>query len=208
MELRDILYNVRITSTSGDMNLDVKGVAFDSRKVKEAFMFVAIKGTQSDGHDFIEKSIGAGAICIVCQVLPESIDERITYVTVKNSAHSLGIIASNFFGTPSKRLKLVGVTGTNGKTTVATLLYKLFTSMGHRTGLLSTVENRIETEVFPATHTTPDPIALNELMAKMVQAGRTHCFIEVSSHAVDQGRIEGLSFTGGVFTNITHDHLD
>jgi UDP-N-acetylmuramoyl-L-alanyl-D-glutamate--2,6-diaminopimelate ligase len=208
MELRDILYNVRITSTSGDMNLEVKGVAFDSRKAKEGFLFVAIKGTQSDGHDFIEKAITAGVICVVCQTLPENIDERITYVAVKNSAHSLGIIASNFFGVPSKKLKLVGVTGTNGKTTVATLLYKLFTSMGHRTGLLSTVENRIETEVFPATHTTPDPVAMNELMAKMVQANCTHCFIEVSSHAVDQGRIEGLFFTGGVFTNITHDHLD
>jgi UDP-N-acetylmuramoyl-L-alanyl-D-glutamate--2,6-diaminopimelate ligase len=208
MELRDILYNVRITSTSGNMNLDVKGVAFDSRKVNEGFVFVAIKGTQSDGHDFIEKAITGGAICVLCQVLPENIDERITYVTVKNSAHSLGIVASNFYGAPSRKLKLVGVTGTNGKTTVATLLYKLFISMGHRTGLLSTVENRIESEVYPATHTTPDPLAMNGLMAKMVAAGCTHCFIEVSSHAVDQGRIEGLFFTGGVFTNITHDHLD
>ena len=208
IELRDILYTVRITSTSGDMNVEVKGVAFDSRKVKQGYLFVAIKGMQSDGHNFIDKAITSGAIAVVCQVLPESIRENITHVTVKNSAHSLGIICSNFYGNPSKKIKLVGVTGTNGKTTVATLLYKLFSSLGHRSGLLSTVENRIHDQVFPATHTTPDPLVINELLVKMIQASCTHCFIEVSSHAVDQGRTEGLYFTGGVFTNITHDHLD
>jgi UDP-N-acetylmuramoyl-L-alanyl-D-glutamate--2,6-diaminopimelate ligase len=147
-------------------------------------------------------------VAVVCETLPESIDERVTYVTVKNSAHSLGLISSNFFGNPSRKLKLVGVTGTNGKTTVATLLYKLFGTMGHKSGLLSTVENRIIDEVIPATHTTPDSIQLNELLVRMLDAGCTHCFMEVSSHAVDQGRVEGLQFTGALFTNITHDHLD
>ncbi len=207
-ELRDILYNVRITSTSGDMNLEIKGVTFDSRKVGPGFLFVASKGTQSDGHAFIEKAITAGAIAIVCEVLPENFDERITYVTVKNSARSLGIICGNFYGNPSRKLKLVGVTGTNGKTTVATLLYKLFGSLGHRCGLLSTVENRIVDQAHSTTHTTPDPIQINELLVKMIEAGCTHCFMEVSSHAADQGRIDGLNFTGGLFTNITHDHLD
>ncbi len=207
-ELRDILYTVRITSTSGDMNVDVKGIAFDSRKVQPGFLFVAVKGTQSDGHTFIEKSIISGAVAVVCEALPENIDERVTYVTVKNSAHSLGLISSNFYGNPSKKLKLVGVTGTNGKTTVATLLYKLFGTLGYKSGLLSTVENRIIDNVIPATHTTPDSIQLNELLVKMVEAGCSHCFMEVSSHAIDQGRVEGLQFTGALFTNITHDHLD
>jgi UDP-N-acetylmuramoyl-L-alanyl-D-glutamate--2,6-diaminopimelate ligase len=207
-ELRDILYTVRITSTSGDMNVDVKGVAFDSRKVQPGFLFVAVKGTQSDGHAFIEKSIIAGAVAIVCEALPENIDERVTYVTVKNSAHSLGLISSNFYGNPSRKLKLIGVTGTNGKTTVATILYKLFGTLGHKSGLLSTVENRVVDSVIPATHTTPDAIQLNELLVKMLEAGCTHCFMEVSSHAIDQGRVEGLQFTGALFTNITHDHLD
>lgn len=207
-ELRDILYTVRITSTSGDMNVDVKGVAFDSRKVQPGFLFVAVKGTQSDGHAFIEKSIIAGAIAIVCEALPENIDERVTYVTVKNSARSLGLICSNFYGNPSRKLKLVGVTGTNGKTTVATLLYKLFGTLGYKSGLLSTVENRIMDHVIPSTHTTPDSIQLNELLVKMLEAGCTHAFMEVSSHAVDQGRVEGIHFTGALFTNITHDHLD
>ncbi len=207
-ELRDILYNVRITSTSGDMNLDVKGVAFDSRTVMPGFLFVATKGTQSDGHDFIEKAVTAGATAIVCEVLPENFDERITYITVKNSVRSLGIICGNFYGNPSKKRKLVGVTGTNGKTTVATLLYKLFGSLGYRCGLLSTVENRIVDKVHVATHTTPDPIQINQLLVKMIEAGCSHCFMEVSSHAAAQGRIDGLQFTGALFTNITHDHLD
>lgn len=208
IELRDILYTVRITSTSGDMNVEVKGVAFDSRKVGQGFLFVAVKGTHSNGHDFIDDAIADGAVAVVCEGLPENINNAITYVTVKNTAHSLGIICDNFYGNPSKKLKLVGVTGTNGKTTVATLLYKLFSSLGHTCGLLSTVENRIVNEVIPATHTTPDPIQINELLVKMLEAGCTHCFMEVSSHAVDQGRVDGLHFKGGVFTNITHDHLD
>lgn len=207
-ELRDILYTVRITSTSGDMNVEVMGVTFDSRKVKPGFLFVAIKGTQTDGHTFIDKAITAGACSIVCEVLPENVNEKITFVSVKNSAHSLGIICSNFYGAPSNKIKLVGVTGTNGKTTVVTLLHKLFRSLGHPCGLLSTVENRIIDEVYPSTHTTPDSIQIHELLVKMIESGCTYCFMEVSSHAVDQGRIEGLHFTGAIFTNITHDHLD
>ena len=207
-EVRDILYNVRITSTVGDMNVDVKGIAFDSRKVAPGFLFVAIKGTQSDGHTFIDKAIADGATIVACEILPESTNHLVTYVTVKNSATALGIICANFAGNPSKKLKLVGVTGTNGKTTVATLLFQLFTAMGKKCGLLSTVENKIVDKILPATHTTPDPIQINELLSSMVTEGCTHCFMEVSSHAAAQGRIEGLSFTGALFTNITHDHLD
>jgi UDP-N-acetylmuramoyl-L-alanyl-D-glutamate--2,6-diaminopimelate ligase len=190
------------------MNATVSGICFDSRKVKEGFLFVAVKGTTSDGHDFIRKAIELGATVIVCENLPESINEKITYVAVKDSAQALGIIASNFYGNPSERLRLVGVTGTNGKTTTVTLLYQLLSSMGHRAGLISTVENRIIDQVIPSTHTTPDPIRLNELLRKMVDSGCTHTFMEVSSHAVDQERIAGLKFTGALFTNITHDHLD
>ncbi|HNP95884.1 MAG TPA: UDP-N-acetylmuramoyl-L-alanyl-D-glutamate--2,6-diaminopimelate ligase [Cyclobacteriaceae bacterium] len=207
-ELKDILYRVNITSASGDMNIGVAGVSFDSRQVKKDFLFVAVKGTQSDGHAFISTAIKNGAIAVISEKLPDSLSPNVTYVTVKNSARALGVAAANFYNNPSSKLKLVGVTGTNGKTTVATLLYKLFTSLGHPTGLLSTVENRIKDEVIVSTHTTPDAIQINELLIKMVEAKCTHCFMEVSSHAVDQGRIEGLDFVGGVFTNITHDHLD
>lgn len=207
-ELKDILYKVSLTSTFGDMHVDVQGVCSDSRQVRDGFLFVAVRGTQSDGHEFIDQAIRAGARVIVCEKLPDTIHEKIAFVTVKNSAQSLGIIAANFFGTPSQKLKLVGVTGTNGKTTVATLLYRLFSSLGYRTGLISTVEYRIVDQVLASTHTTPDPVQLNGLLAKMVEAGCTHVFMEVSSHAVDQERIAGLNFTGAIFTNITHDHLD
>ena len=206
--VRDILYNVRITSTVGDMDVDVKGIAFDSRKVEPGFLFVAVKGTQADGHAFIDKSITLGATVIVCNSLPEATNNSVTYVTVKDSALALGVICGNFYGNPSKKLKLVGVTGTNGKTTVATLLFQLFTAMGKKCGLLSTVENRIVDKVLPATHTTPDPIQINLLLNQMLEEGCTHAFMEVSSHACAQGRIEGLHFVGGLFTNITHDHLD
>ncbi len=206
--LRDILYKVNITSTSGDMNLEVSGVAFDSRKVKKDFMFVAIKGHQTNGHEFIEKAIKSGASVIVCEKLPEIVSEKATFITVKGSAKALGIIVSNFYNNPSKKIKLVGVTGTNGKTTIVTLLYRLFTSLNYKVGMLSTVVNKIVDKDIVATHTTPDPIQINELLVQMIEAGCTHCFMEVSSHAVDQGRIEGLHFTGGLFTNITHDHLD
>jgi len=207
-ELRDILYNVRITSTVGDMDVDVKGVAFDSRKAEPGFAFVAVKGTQSDGHAFIDKAIVLGATVVICEQLPESTNNSIAYVTVKDTTLALGVICGNFYGNPSKKLKLVGVTGTNGKTTVATLLYQLFTVMGKKCGLLSTVENRIADKVLPATHTTPDPIQINVLLTQMLAEGCSHAFMEVSSHACAQGRIEGLHFTGALFTNITHDHLD
>jgi UDP-N-acetylmuramoyl-L-alanyl-D-glutamate--2,6-diaminopimelate ligase len=206
--LRDILYKVKIIATSGDMNSEVAGVAFDSRKVMPGFLFVAIKGRQSDGHQFIEKAIELGATVIVCEKMPEALSDKATFVNVKYSAKALGIIASNFYDNPSEKLKLVGVTGTNGKTTVATLLFKLFSSLDYKVGLLSTVVNKIVDKDIVATHTTPDPIQINELLIKMLEAGCTHCFMEVSSHAVDQGRIEGLNFTGAIFTNITHDHLD
>jgi len=190
------------------MNVDVKGICFDSRKVKLGFLFIAVKGTQSDGHAFIEKSVADGAIAILAEKLPESISDKITYVTVKDSAKALGIVAANFYGNPSAKIKLIGVTGTNGKTTVATLLFKLFTSLGYRCGMLSTVVNRIVDKDIAATHTTPDPIQINELLVKMLEEKCTHCFMEVSSHAAAQGRIEGLQYTGALFTNITHDHLD
>jgi len=207
-ELKDILYRVHITSTSGSMSVDVKGICFDSRKVRPGYLFVAVKGTQSDGHAFIEKSVANGAIAILAEKLPESISDKITYVTVKDSAKALGIVAANFYGNPSAKIKLIGVTGTNGKTTVATLLFKLFTSLGYRCGMLSTVVNRIVDKDIAATHTTPDPIQINELLVKMLEEKCTHCFMEVSSHAAAQGRIEGLQYTGALFTNITHDHLD
>lgn len=207
-QLKDILYKVSLTSTYGDMNAEVSGICFDSRKVEEGFLFVAVRGTQTDGHDFITKAIGLGAKTIVCEQLPESIVENVTFVTVKNTSHALGIISSNFFETPSEKLKLTGVTGTNGKTTTATLLYQLFSNLGYKTGLISTVENRVADEVVHATHTTPDPIQLNQLLRRMVDAGCTYVFMEVSSHAVSQDRIAGLKFSGAIFTNITHDHLD
>ena len=190
------------------MDTEVKGLSFDSRKVLPGFVFIAVKGTLSDGHDFIQKAIESGALAVVCERLPETIDEKVAYATVKDSAQALGIMASNFYGNPSGLLKLVGVTGTNGKTTTVTLLYQLFSALGYNAGLISTVENRILDQPIPATHTTPDPIQLNALLKKMITAGCTHAFMEVSSHAVDQERIAGLKFAGAVFTNITHDHLD
>lgn len=207
-ELKDILYKVSLTSSFGDMEVGVKGVCFDSRKVLPGFVFVAVRGTLSDGHDYIHKAIDSGAHAIVCEKLPERVNENITYVSVKNTAQALGIMASNFYGNPSEKLKLVGVTGTNGKTTTVTLLYQLFSVLGYYVGMISTVENRIIDQLLPSTHTTPDPIQLNELLKSMVSAGCTHTFMEVSSHAIDQERIAGLKFAGALFTNITHDHLD
>lgn len=206
--LKDILYKVPLTSSFGDMNVEVKGISFDSRKVQPGFLFVAVKGTLSDGHQFVPKAIDLGASVIVCEKLPETINENTAYVTVKDSAQALGIISANYYGNPSEKLKLVGVTGTNGKTTTVTLLYQLFTRMGFKAGMISTVENKIVDQTLASTHTTPDPIQLNELLQKMLNAGCSHAFMEVSSHAVDQERIAGLKFVGGIFTNITHDHLD
>lgn len=188
--------------------MEVKGVAFDSRKVESGYLFVAVVGTQSDGHAFISKAIERGATTVVCENLPETIEEHITYIEVKSSAHALGIISANYYNNPSAKLSVIGVTGTNGKTTVATLLFSLYTSLGYPAGLISTVENRITDSVIPSSHTTPDPLQLNGLLAQMLDAGCQYVFMEVSSHAIDQERIAGLNFKGGIFTNITHDHLD
>lgn len=207
-ELKDILYRVSLTSSYGNMAVEVNSLCFDSRKANPGTAFVAVRGTSSDGHDYIEKAIELGARVVVCEKLPDSVNEVVTYVTVRNSAQALGIMSSNFFGTPSEKLKLVGITGTNGKTTTVTLLYQLFSALGYNVGMLSTVENRIIDDVVPSTHTTPDPIQLNELLKKMVDRGCAYAFMEVSSHAVEQERIAGLKFTGALFSNITHDHLD
>jgi UDP-N-acetylmuramoyl-L-alanyl-D-glutamate--2,6-diaminopimelate ligase len=206
--LKDILYKVSLTSTIGDMERRVSGIVFDSRKVEERSAFVAVPGTQVDGHEFIATALEKGATVIVCERLPEVIQEGITYVQVVNSAKALGIMASNFFDNPSEKIKVVAVTGTNGKTTTVTLLHQLFVAMGYSTGLLSTVENKINSEVIPATHTTPDAVSVQALLRKMVDSGCTHCFMEASSHAIVQERIAGLKLAGAVFTNITHDHLD
>ncbi len=206
--LQDILYGVAIEQVMGSTQVNIQSVCFDSRKVKESCLFIAVNGTQVDGHQFIQKSLESTAVAVVCEILPESFLPNKTYIRVADSAKALGIIADNFYDHPSKNIKLVGVTGTNGKTTVATLLYQLFKKLGYKTGLISTVENKIDGDIIPSTHTTPDPIALNSLLNDMVHKGCDYCFMEVSSHAVAQQRISGLFFVGGVFTNITHDHLD
>jgi UDP-N-acetylmuramoyl-L-alanyl-D-glutamate--2,6-diaminopimelate ligase len=208
MTLQEILYKVRIRSVHGQLNAEVKDLQLDSRKVGEGSVFIAIKGTHADGHQFIEAVTGANPVAVICEQLPDVLKSGITYVQVEDSAAAAGLLAHNFFGQPSEKMKLVGVTGTNGKTTIATLLYKLFTSLGYTCGMLSTVENYIGNKVLPATHTTPDPISLNQLLHEMLEAGCTHVFMETSSHAIHQHRIEGLYYTGGIFSNITHDHLD
>lgn len=207
-DLKDILYSVSLVAIEGDRNKVISGLAFDSREVKSGFLFVAIKGLTVDGHNFIDQSIESGAVAVVCESLPGNIREGVTYVQTSDSSKALGVIADNFFDHPSAKLKLVGITGTNGKTTTATLLYDLFQQLGYKTGLLSTVENKIDGKVLPSKFTTPDALQLNVLLNDMVQAGVTHCFMEVSSHALIQGRVEGIAFAGGVFTNISHDHLD
>lgn len=206
--LSDILYKTRLEEIIGSTNVAISSVTFDSRKVKKDSLFIATRGTASDGHHYIELAIEAGAVTIVCEDFPETLNENITYVKVLDSSASLGYIACNFYDNPSEKLKLVGITGTNGKTTTVTLLFNLFRGLGYNVGLLSTVENKINTTVIPSTHTTPDALALNELLAKMVEAGCQYAFMEVSSHAIVQHRITGLKFTGAAFSNITHDHLD
>lgn len=207
-ELKDILFGVSLISLDGDRNVAIEGIAFDSRKVKKGYLFVAIKGLTVDGHDFISQAIEKGAVAIVCEQMPDETPAGITFVKASNTAQSLGILAANFYDHPSKKLKLVGVTGTNGKTTTVTLLYELFSSMGYKSGLLSTVENKISGETLTSQYTTPDAIQLNELLVQMVEAGCSHAFMEVSSHALVQHRVSGIHFAGGVFTNISHDHLD
>ncbi len=206
--LKDILYKVSLISTTGDMEVRVRDIVFDSRKVVEGSVFVAVSGTQVDGHDFIAASLEKGAKVIVCERLPNLIQENITYVQVVSTAKALGIMASNFYGNPSEKIKVVAITGTNGKTTTATMLHQLFLLMGYSTGLLSTVENKINETVIPATHTTPDSVSLQKLLRDMLEEGCTHCFMEASSHAIVQERLAGLKLAGAVFTNITHDHLD
>ncbi len=206
--LKDILYKAGIINVAGPVDIGITDICFDSRLVKEGSLFVAVKGTQSDGHSFIPYVSAKGAVAIVCEVLPLDIYSGITYVQVQNSSSALAHIASNYFENPSEKLKLIGVTGTNGKTTTATLLFHLFRSLGYKCGLLSTIKNQINETVISATHTTPDPLQLNSLLSDMVSENCTHVFMEVSSHSVVQKRTDGLIFAGGVFTNITHDHLD
>ncbi|MGV3704229.1 MAG: UDP-N-acetylmuramoyl-L-alanyl-D-glutamate--2,6-diaminopimelate ligase [Arcticibacter sp.] len=204
----ELLSGITVLELRGPGDAGIGNICFDSRQVKAGSLFIAIKGTVSDGHAYIAKAVELGASAVVCEVLPAELAEGVSYAVVEDSALALGLIASEYFGHPSASMKLVGVTGTNGKTTVATLLFKLFKELGYKVGLVSTVENYIHNTVVPSTHTTPDPIALNGLLADMVDAGCDYCFMEVSSHAVAQHRIAGLQFTGGIFTNITHDHLD
>lgn len=208
MKVKEILVNCNLLEIVGNKDLDISSISFDSRKVENGTLFFAVRGTQVDGHNYIEKAIEKGVLAIVCEELPANLNEAVTYIKVDNSAYVLGVSASNFFDNPSKKLKLTGVTGTNGKTTIATLLYRLFTDAGYVCGLLSTIENIVDHEVIPSTHTTPDPIELNALLKKMVDKGCEYAFMEVSSHSVDQDRIAGLNFAGGIFTNLTHDHLD
>ncbi len=206
--LKDILYKAGLIELIGSTNVAIMAISFDSRKIEKNSLFVAIKGTVGDGHQYIDQTIIKGAIAILCEELPDALNKDITYIKVKDAAIALGIVAGNFYDNPSEKIKLIGVTGTNGKTTTVTLLFNLFKKLGYKTGLLSTVKNQINNEIIPATHTTPDAIQLNALLQQMVEKGCTHCFMEVSSHAIVQQRIAGIHFTGAVFTNITHDHLD
>jgi UDP-N-acetylmuramoyl-L-alanyl-D-glutamate--2,6-diaminopimelate ligase len=208
MQLQEVLYGVSITTLVGATNKEVASLVFDSRQVVKDSVFFAVKGTLSDGHSYIQQTIEAGASVVICEQLPELLVASVTYIQVVDSSAALGKMAANFYDHPSSKLKLIGITGTNGKTTIATLSFKLFRSLGYNVGLISTVENQINDEIIPATHTTPNPIALNLLLLKMVEARCVYCFMEVSSHSVVQHRIEGLDFVGGVFSNITHDHLD
>ena len=208
MKLQDLLYKVNILKLIGSTNIEISDVQFDSRKIQKKGLFIAIKGTISDGHQYIQNTIKEGAIAIIVEQLPSQLNDNITYVQVANSYNALGVIAANFYNNPSERIKLVGVTGTNGKTTIVSLLHQLFTLLNNKVGMLSTIENKILDKVIPSTHTTPDPLQINYLLHEMIEKGCDYCFMEVSSHALAQGRVNGLHFTGGVFTNITQDHLD
>ena len=208
MKLSELLKSVSILQIVGPAETEITGVNIDSRKIEKGHLFVAIKGTQTDGHKFIAKAIELGATAILCEDMPEEKIESVSYLQVASTEDVVGQVATNFYGNPSKKLKLVGVTGTNGKTTIATLLYNMFRKFGHRCGLLSTVCNYIEDEAIAADHTTPDPIELNHLLHRMVEAGCEYAFMECSSHAIAQKRIGGLTFAGGIFTNLTRDHLD
>ena len=206
--LSDVLYKVKLEEIIGSTHVAISSIVFDSRKVKKDSLFVATKGAADDGHIYIQKAIELGAIAIVCEEIPKDKNDQITYVKVADSTYALGVMACNYYDNPSEKLKLVGITGTNGKTTTVTLLFNLFKSLGYSVGLLSTVQNKINNTVIPSTHTTPDAITLNELLFKMEEQGCEFVFMEVSSHAIIQNRIAGINFTGALFSNITHDHLD
>ena len=208
MKLTELIKNINPTTVIGNADVEITGVNIDSRRIAEGHLFVAMKGTQVDGHRFISKAVEQGACAVLCEDLPEEQKEGVTYVQVASCEDAVGPVATMFYGNPSRKLRLVGVTGTNGKTTIATLLYNMFRKMGHKCGLLSTVCNYIEDEAVPASHTTPDPIELNCLLARMVEAGCEYAFMECSSHAIAQKRIGGVRFEGGLFTNLTRDHLD
>ena len=208
MKLSELLKYIKPIAIIGNAEVDITGVNIDSRKIEKGHLFVAIKGTQTDGHRFIPKALELGAVAVLCEDLPEEPNSAVTYVQVTSTEAAVGPVATVFYGEPSQHLKLVGVTGTNGKTTIATLLYNMFRKFGHKCGLLSTVCNYIEGEAIPADHTTPDPIELNKLLHQMVEAGCEYAFMECSSHAIAQQRIGGLKFAGGLFTNLTRDHLD
>jgi UDP-N-acetylmuramoyl-L-alanyl-D-glutamate--2,6-diaminopimelate ligase len=206
--LKNILTQVKPTSIHGSDDVEISAITIDSRAAKGSYLFIALKGSSVDGHLFIDKAASQGAAAIVCEKLPSEMKEGVTYVQVADSSLAAGLIAASFYDNPSRKMKVVGVTGTNGKTTVATLLYKLFEELGHTCGLISTVQNQIHDKVEPSTHTTPDAISVQSLLSKMADADCTHVFMEVSSHAVHQQRIAGIEFSGAIFTNITHDHLD
>ena len=208
MKLSELLKNVKVITSQGDMDIEIKDVNIDSRKIGSGHLFIAMKGTQVDGHKFINKAIELGASAILLEDMPEELNEKVSYVQVASTEEEAGKVATMFYGEPSRKLKLVGVTGTNGKTTIATLLYRMFREFGYKVGLLSTVCNYINDEEVPASHTTPDPIELNRLLARMVEEGCEYAFMECSSHAIQQHRIGGLEFVGGIFTNLTRDHLD
>lgn len=208
MKLMEILKGVDILSAEGDTSIEISNITFDSRSISPGSLFIAVKGSRTDGHEFIGSALKSGASAIICEKIPSDHDTKICWIKTSDAAKALGQTASNFFGNPSSSLKLVGVTGTNGKTTIATLLYKMFTALGYKCGLFSTVCNYVIDRELPATHTTPDPVQLNSVMHDMVTAGCDYAFMEVSSHAADQKRIAGLDFAGGIFTNLTHDHLD
>jgi UDP-N-acetylmuramoyl-L-alanyl-D-glutamate--2,6-diaminopimelate ligase len=206
--LKDILYKVAIEAVKGSTEIAINKMDFDSRKIESNDVFIAIRGTISDGHDYIEKAIQLGAVAIVCDTFPETIANGVTYIQVKDTNSALAIMAANYFGNPSQNLKLVGITGTNGKTTIASLLYQLFKKAGYKVGLLSTVKILVDDVEYKATHTTPDSITINQYLKEMIDAGVEYCFMEVSSHGIHQKRTEALHFAGGIFTNLSHDHLD
>ena len=208
MTLNELTKGIKILQMAGDADIDITGVNIDSRKIKPGHLFVAMKGTQVDGHTFIPKALDLGASAVLCEDMPEERKEGVSYIQVESTEDAVGKVATKFYGDPSSKLKLVGVTGTNGKTTIATLLYNMFRKLGYKCGLLSTVCNYIEDDVIPADHTTPDPIELNKLLNRMVEAGCQYAFMECSSHAIHQKRIGGLKFAGGIFTNLTRDHMD